>query len=285
MRKSIHYKFGIGDNVKLKNEERCHNTDWNHVDFENVKDVVFRISGFGWNEDKDGISQYYRLEEIEHLPQQRYLQYNNKISESNLFPVGETHPFDEDIETKSFDGETVRIGMKVYTGLYRHRYQAEPIVNTNFVFASYSEVFKIEKFNGEKEKYHNVWTIREFLCKQENGRDWLDARKFGSRTYDSPNNIVVDVPQDFAQKYVEAYIKNKDKYLEPNNPDCFAVTEYLKHIGVYEEVMKLLNEQKPVEKKPKPIKIERKPYSDKKLLSLTKDLTDEEKRRLKELLS
>lgn len=43
MRKPLHYKFNIGDNVKLKNEESVYNTDWNHVDFENVKDVVLRI--------------------------------------------------------------------------------------------------------------------------------------------------------------------------------------------------------------------------------------------------
>ena len=206
----------------------------------------FSIRGFGWNHTDTGFSKYYILD-----IKDGHIEISNEVQEDCLCGIGEINPHEEYCFLKSADDVQIEIGQKVYWHVIQNDYyQKPPTPNINFCFAGYGNVVSM---HYHKEKYSSpikkVRLKREFLCEDENGRKWGDARQEGFITEDNAVNVYLKLPENYPELYVDELIKREvPGYPCELSPNCknwyFEVKTWLTHIGVYDKVIALYNEKK-----------------------------------------
>ena len=272
----IHYKYDIGDKVKLLESP----------------DDVFTIEGWGWTrqEANNPFPYSHRKGQEDNTYK---LRYDDKFWDNDLDAIGENHPHDEAAVLISTDNREIRIGMKVYGAIYQKFYKTPLQCNLNFSFAGYGTVSQLWYY---KEKYNvrsEVKTKREFLTTFEGGTERHDAGGKGfENTYHS-YEVTVEIPENYAEQYVNEMVNDKMSYdnLEPSCASWkrYEVDQWLKFIGVYDQVMKLYAEKKTAGECPYLHELEEKEQQKKKetsdkLKALLTKLTDEEKEELKKML-
>lgn len=287
--KKYDFKYAIGDKVKLIAEVPFYSRNRRaNVPFN--PDVETTVTGFGWDftEDK-GLTVYYSLDYKEN----EYLGRENKIPEDNLVETGETHPHTEECFLKMADGTPIEIGQKVYWHIIEnYYYKKPPTPNIRFSFAGYGEAVSMHFYKNDPISNEIVKIKREFLCEDENGCQWQDARRFGTIDEDKPKNIYLHIPEDYPEKYVEEVIKDHrpgfPSLLNPSNKNWyFEVKAWLTHIGVYERVMEIYEKRAKeagIDKEANKLLEEEKQKRTAKLKAIIAGLSDEEKSELKKML-
>lgn len=276
MSNMIHYNFSIGDKVKLLKSP----------------DDAFTIKGWGWRI-KEGNTPvpYYKLSGQEN--NKYILSYWEEFKEDALEAVGETNPHDEDASMLSTDGKELHIGMKVYGSVYRKYYQQPMTCNIGFGFAGYGTITSLHFYKSDDQTIDEVKVKREFLTTFEDGKERLDAARKGYENTYSSYEITVEIPDDYSEQYVNELVNDKIHYdaLEPTCADWkrYEVDQWLNHIGVYEQVLKLYAEKKAAGECPYLHEIEEKKQKKQqnmheKLNAIIGSLTDEEKAELKKML-
>ena len=216
------YKFNVGDTVRFKDEQHL-------------------VQGWGWKMVQEGCPvKYYKLDNMSWM--------SNEILEEDLEVERECHEHTENAVMMSTDNREIHIGMKVYANVYRKFYQKDLECNLDFSFACYGEVkelwFHEEKFNSHTE----VKLKREFLCTFEDGTKRHDAAGEGFESRYDSREITVEIPDSYPKQYISQLCKD-DFHYDVLEPDCsswqrYEVDQWLHHIGVYDEVMKLYAEKK-----------------------------------------
>lgn len=235
----VHFNYNIGDKIKLSKPVGWANqTSLSNKGFNPEK--VYEIDAYGWKDTGNGYVPFYRV----HAYCDEYLPYHNKLSEQEFIPFSETHSFDLDTDFYSTDGSLINIGDNVYYKLYWNDSEA----NCRFTFTGYGPVVELSFFH-EKDKPYNEKRVtyrREFLCKKENGQDWLDDRRHGDKHTEFSSQITKVVPDEYAEIYVETLFKHRESYLLGNQKNCwyFEIKSWLEHIGIFDKVIELYNERK-----------------------------------------
>jgi hypothetical protein len=245
----------------------------------------YLVSGYGFDETEDGIKQYYRLDAY----CDEIIQYHNKITDDYLEPSGECHPFDIESDVMSGDGHIVKIGDAVFYSLY-NRYNGKDgtVPNISFSFTSHGNVVSTHYFEEKNHKpMIEVTYERDFLCTycvNGNVKEALDGRRYGDKHTDFASMIDYGIRPGYAEAFAEEISKKSNRwYLECNKYDT---EQWLKFLGVYEETMAAIDKwikkrdggSKSSAKKKKPKKDEGK------LKNILSTLTEEEKKKLKEML-
>lgn len=278
----VHFDYNIGDKVRLIKEVDVQNIHFyeDRVKFESCKDRIYEITMYGIDL-KDGKEPfiYYRLYDSERLSK-GYLCYHNRLTSEYLEPVGEVHPFDEDVRFMSRDKKEINLNDYVYGHLYNSMRNDD--VNIRFTFTGYGIVRKLSYYL-EKDRTKPCFEVtykREFLCVNNKGVAYGDARRYGAESYDYAGNISFGADEKYIKNFAEQYVKCK-KYL--TDYDEYDIKEYLTHLGVYDQVFELIKvigkEEKKEKKAPK-----KSTHGSKKLKKLLSGLNEEELKELKKLL-
>ena len=277
---NIHFDYNIGDTVKLTKDVGYENRWWNSQNFEEIKDTVYKITKYEVVFESDKITIYYRLSSPFSI---NYLRYHNRLTSEYLEPVGDSHPFNEDVKFISKDEKEIHIGDNIYACLY-----CMSKANIRFTFTGYGQVYSMEYSYEElhTKPCYEVYFKRSFLCTDPNGRPYGDSRRFGnnSSAYAFETNFGVD--DKYIEEFAREYIKGK-KYLSDYNN--YEIKEWLNHLGVYDKVMELVDnlskEDKPKKKvSPKKKTTKTKKKDDDKLKNLLSGLSEEELKKLKAML-
>ena len=282
MIKSLHYKFGIGDEVRLIRRPSDSTSIYIHSRFDNeLPKETYKINGWGWVEEEPGIfKQYYRLDAYCN----RYLNYHNRILEDEIIAVGETHPFDDiELTYKSVYGDNIEIGMTGYSCIY---YGGENnwYISPNFTFTSWGTVQKISKFVEQSGVTKRVIMSEEVKSKYNKDKDYYEAfQDDGNLREHFPYLLLTKVDERFVKEYVAALGKHRMKsaLTDEKNYDYHLIKSWLEMMGVYDDAVKLAKNcksssstKRTTTKKPKKDKLE----------DLLKGLSEADKKKLKEML-
>ena len=232
----IEFKYNIGDSVVLtKGVPYTERTYFKKTKSEDViNSRVYEVNGFGWIDSGNGSEKFYRL----NANADDYLAFDNKLSEDYLRAHGENNPHTIETVMCDCDGNEIHIGERVFSDIL---FNGVPV--TDFTFSEYGTVVKMSHSvyvrNGDylPTEEDRVITKREFLCKDENGKDYLDGRREGSVTDYSPLYINTSVPESYAKKYAIESLKRKHLDITKH-----PIKNWLDFMGVYDEVVKYREE-------------------------------------------
>ena len=294
----LHYKFRIGDEVKLV---KCPSSSYSLYNFcgnDNLLTETYKINGWGWTETEVGVfKQYYRLDAYCN----KYLKYHNTIFEDEIEAVRETHPFDDDdLVFKSVNGDEIKIGMTGYDGIY-YGGKDSSYISPSMTFTKYGTVVRISKFveNNSTQLNPNYCsteirlTISRDLDKayDDNNQCWTLIQKHRSDFNGVfPYLFLTKIDKKFINDYVDAIFKKRDSgiLLNEKHPDYIIVKQWLTHMGIYERVIELAKKRKSRIKKKtlssESKKTKSKKQTNSKLEELLAKLSESEKERLKEML-
>ena len=288
MATSLHYKFGLGDEVKLI----CRPADTSSIYCcalfdNNLPDTIYKISGWGWVEEELGVfKQYYRLDAY----CDKYLNYDNRIAEEEIIPVGETHPFDDtELVYKSVNGDEIKIGTTGYSSIY-YGGENNTYISPDFTFTEWGTVQKITKF-VEKSSVRKEVIMSEEVRNEYNReiKSYEPTQADGHLRTHFPYLLLTKADDNFIKEYVKSLGKRRIKaaLTDPKHHDYHCIKSWLENMGVYEEVCKLAKRgSKSSSTKTTKPKKEKQPTSKKKdkLEELLNGLSDADKKRLKEML-
>ena len=298
MAQTLHYKYGIGDTVRLIREPFGFPGSCAYGSFSKKWPPTkeYKIRGWGWLVEEEGVyKQFYQLDAY----CDDYLDYHNRILEDDLEVIGEAHPF-EDTELEYYDrnNEKIFIGMNVYYDVYYGDHK-NPYINDALTFTRYGEVIGIEKFRSNYDNKNRL-IVRCITDKHFNH----DTNKYELSSGDNqtsseiPYYVFSKIPETFAQDYInELFRKRNSSYLgNEDNCNYSNIINWLKHMGVYDEVMELYKARKAGKKPSKKKSITDKTSSEKKkevkpkkqkvdLESMLANLSETDKKKLKKLLS
>ena len=242
MNTNINFKFDIGDRVKLVKEVPFQSRTFDGQFYVGLETVVL---GYGWDHDKDGLKIWYLLDHRDC----KYLRPNNRVPEDCLNSIKETRPHIEECVLRMADNTPIEVGQYVYWHIIENYfYQKPPTPNTNFSFAGYGPVVSIHFQKDEFNKKGFVKMRREFLCEDEDGKNYGDSRRYGNIQEDKPKNIYLTIPENYPNMFVDEVIKRHTpgyptELDEQNKNWYYEVKAWLTHIGVYERVMELYRER------------------------------------------
>ena len=298
MSQTLHYKYGIGDTVRLVREPFGFPGSLAYGSFSKKWPPAkeYKIRGWGWLVEEEGVyKQFYQLDAY----CDDYLDYHNRILEDDLEVIGEAHPF-EDTELEYYDrnNEKIFIGMNVYYDVYYGDHK-NPYINDALTFTRYGEVIGIEKFRSNYDNKNRL-IVRCITDKHFNH----DTNKYELSSGDNqtsseiPYYVFSKIPETFAQDYInELFRKRNSSYLgNEDNCNYSNIVNWLKHMGVYDEVMELYKARKAGKKPSKKKSTTDKTSSEKKkevkpkkqkvdLESMLANLSEADKKKLKKLLS
>lgn len=243
---TLHFNYGIGDTVKFVKEPSLRYADYScHYDeFKNIIGKEYTINGYGWSIDKENkLSHYYQVEAY----MDEFLNYYNQITEDCIEGIGEIHSFDENITEmmKSHDKQSLKVGQKVYASIY-YGGRDDSQISERFSFACYGTIVGFYRFSERNFRNSlDVQIRREFPCTDRYGREYMDARKDANISTYSPNGILVNVGEEFAQEYINRIFKQRNsKILLEDSFDYFEVHSLLTHMGIWDKVMELYKKRK-----------------------------------------
>ena len=253
MSQTLHYKYGIGDTVKVVKRPSafpgsCTNSSF-MKDWPPAKE--YKIQGCGWSVKEEGVyKQFYRLDAY----CDDYLDYYNQLSEDEIEVIGEAHPF-EDSETEYHDmnGEKIFIGMNVYYSCYFGE-PKHPYIDSDLTFLSYGEVVGITKFISNTGHKHSL-SVKRIKSKHYNqetkkyeigsGNNWISS--------EYPYYVFSKVPETFVQDFIDDLFdkRNSKKLVDEDQLDHSNIVNWLKFMGVYDKAMELYKARKSGKKLPK----------------------------------
>lgn len=288
---TLNYKYGLGDKVKLIKMPSYDNWQYGVFSCDNREEKLpkeYVINGYGFDETEDGIEQYYRL----YAYCDDLIQYHNHIPDECLEPAGECHPIEVESDIMSADGHVIKIDDSIFQGLYRRLYGNNgPTPNTSFSFTSHGTVVGLHYFmevNGNPRI--QVTYVRDFLCSycvDGEVREAMDARKHGYKCTDYAYQIDYGVHPGYIEEYAKEISKKSNRwYLEH---DKYDIEQWLKFLGIYNETMEAVDrwikirDGKAPKKKGSTKKKKVKKDEDK-LQDFLSTLTEEQKKKLKEML-
>lgn len=288
---TLKYKYSIGDKVLLVKLPSYENRQYGFGryldDKESLLPKEYVVNGYGFDETDDGIKIYYRLDAY----LDEIIQYHNRITDEYLEPSGECHPFELESDVMSADGHVIKLGDSVFYNLY-NRYNGNDgtIPYISFSFTGHGNVVSTHYFEEKNHKPRiEVTYERDFLCTYcVNGkvREALDARRYGDKHTESASMIDYGIRPGYAEAFAEEISKKSNRwYLEHNKYDT---EQWLKFLGVYEETMaaidKWIKKRDGKSNKKSQAKKKKTKKDEGKLKNILSTLTEEEKKKLKEML-
>ena len=300
MIKALHYKFGIGDEVRLVKRPSSSHSLYNLWSHEDLPTETYKINAWGWTESEgDVFKQYYRL----YAHCDKYLNYHNIIFEDEIEAVRETHPFDdEDLVFKSVNGDDVKIGMSGYDGIY-YGGKDDSYISPSMTFTQYGTVVRISKFvenNSTKLNPNYCYTELNLTISRDLDKTYDYDNKCWTLTQNNhqsesdrvfPYLFLTKTDEKFINDYVDAVFKRRDSgiLLNEKHHDYNIVKQWLTHMGVYDEVLELAKKRKTgsakkssVETKKKNVEKSKKKTN--KLEELLAGLSEAEREKLKKML-
>lgn len=253
------YKFSIGDRVVYK-----------HPVSGQSEEVTIRMIGL--NIDEKGMEPFYVCMETTH----KLVSYWTEMNEADLSFAGEAHDptVVEDDIVDGF-GEQLEIGDTVYSGVYYYCNGirvSDRVPNVDFSFADQIE---ITSFTVKWQMKSELPTDSKdtVLCEMTvYGKTMFDHLTVGEKRFGMPIGYTISqwttcvektIPPTFAEDYVAALdykgtaligrddAKKAWKNRDVNQHDFYIIKRWLTHLGVFDEVCKLVDERK---SKPKPKK-------------------------------
>lgn len=286
--KKIHYKFGIGDKVRLVKRPTHFPGNCQHYSFDDDHpNTEYVVDAWGWIQKEDGVyEKFYRL----HAYMDAYLLYHNKIAEDEIEAVSETHPFDdEELEFKSVNDDIIKIGMNVWCDIYYSSVEGL-YISPDFTFTNYGDVFAIEKFRGEHDKYTRVSVHRQLESKYNSSTKKYELVEDNWPSTEPPGYIMTRITDTFAQEYVDRLFKdrNSKKLADDTHSDYSRMRAWLEQMGIWDEVMTLYNKRKSGKTTKKSSSKTSKPKktskSNSELENMLSGLSAADKKKLKEML-
>lgn len=293
----ITYKYKIGQKVKLTKVRYLNSYYLDEKDQEELlnKEVTIINRGFDYSDsmcggplkqDKLKLTIFYYI--AEDPTEEHKTMYYEDVFEGEVF--------NEVVDEKplSADGVEVEFGTKLYDSILV-RSDGKLCVNCKFVFASEGPCVRISKnyrhwdssYEPKKEDEFTFESCRTFLCQMNiDGKIYEcgDARRYGNRTTLYSDDTYTKLPDNFAELYVDTAL-DKDYFygrISSIYDGIFAweIEQWLRHFGVWEQVKTLYDSRVPQE--PEPEKPEE--SVDDKLNQLLAGLSEEERKKLKEML-
>lgn len=241
----VHYKFGIGDKVRLTKRPTHFTGNCVHYSFnDDHPSTEYVIDGWGWVQTKeDEYEPFYRL----HAYCDAYLQYHNRIAEDEIEAVGETHPFDdEELTVKSVNDDVIKIGMFAWDDIYYSSVDG-PYISPSFTFTNYGEVFAITKFFDKYDKGgFQVSVHHQLRSRYDSATDKYILVLDNDSSSDIPGYLMTRITDTFAQEYVDQLFKDRNSKLLANENHCdySRVRAWLEQMGIWDEVMRLYTKRK-----------------------------------------
>ena len=281
---TLKFKYSIGDKVLLVKLPSYENRQYGTFRYSNKKEIQlpkeYVVSGYGFDETYDGIKQYYRLDAY----CDEIIQYYNKITDDYLEPSGECHPFELETDVMSADGHIIKLGDSVFYSLYdRYNGKDGTVPNVSFSFTGHGKVVSTHYFKEKNLKPRiEVTYERDFLCTyciDGKVKEALDARRYGDKHTEYVSQIDYGVHPGYVEAFAEEISKKPNRcYLKYNK---YEVEEWLKFLGVYDEAMTAIDKWIKI----RDGKSNKKPKKDEgKLQDILSSLTEEQKKKLKEML-
>ena len=288
---TLRYKYNIGDKVRLMSLPDLRYWSSSPSACSDEKSSLlpkeYEINGYGYTVTEDGIQQYYRL----HAYCDAVLDYHNRVREDILEPVGESHPFVLESDIKSIEGRVIKIGDEIFDNIYRNPCGSNDYIpNVSFSFAGHGTVETIRYFQEINHTNPSIEVVyrRDFLCTYKGSKGEVvcqDARKYGYLNHAYPGEICYDIDTTYPEEFAKEVTKKENEcYLEYNTYD---IEQWLTYLGVYDETMAKIAEWKEQRDKARAKNKRKKPEKetkDKKLTDFLASLTEEQKKKLKEML-
>lgn len=292
----IHYNYNIGDKVRLTKRPSDFSSIYPLCRYDNAfSKETFKINGWGWTQKEPNVfEKYYRIEPIS--TDNRFLCYHNRILEEELEPVGEVHPFDDDeLVYKSVNDDEIKLGMTGYYSIYyggEHDYY----INPDFTFTEYGEITEIWKFFESRyaEKRVKLCVLTDKKFNKETNRYELCSPDQSKTSVEFPYLLLTNPKTGFAEEFIDKIFSDRNSKIlvDENHHDYYIVHAWLEHMGILDEVMELYNKKKngcskTKAKKKETVSSKTKKTSNRKedkLSKLLEGLSEEEKKKLREML-
>lgn len=288
------YKYKIGQKVKLTKVRYLNSYYLDEDDQEELlnKEVTIINRGFDYG---DGMYGGPLKQDKLKLTIFYYIAEDPVIHTMFYEDAFEGEVFNEVVDEKPMSAD--RVEVELGTKLYDHvlvRSDGKLRVNCNFVFASEGPCVRISKnyrswnssYDPKKEDEFTFESCRTFLCQMNiDGKIHKcgDARRYGHRTEFYSDNTYTKIPDNFAELYVDTALDKECFYGDRSIYDdnfAWEIEQWLRHFGVWEQVKTLYDSRVPQELEPeKPEEV-----VDDKLNQLLAGLSEEERKKLKEML-
>lgn len=265
------FKFRLGDRVIYKDPKS------GETEEVTIRQRTFMI-------DKDGQKVSYVCREGNH----KLVAYWDEMAEENLSFAGEEHGTDlVDGDILDGLGEHLEIGDTVFYDVYycANGIRVEDRVpNVDFTFA---KEFKIDHFVldwyievGFKDGKVVDDLDKVYFDQKVHGKLTFEDLTVGEKRYGMPKGFPLQerawnthktIGENFSQEYVAALDRKgyaligKDDakkawdVRDENTHDFYIIKRWLTHLGKFDEVAKLMDEPKPIVKKPRVVKPRKKP--------------------------
>ena len=289
---TLHYKYSIGDKVFLTKLPSYENMQYGTCrylgDKESLLPKEYVVNGYGFDETDDGIKIYYRLDAY----CDEIIQYHNRITDEYLEPSGECHPFELESDVMSADGHIIKLGDSIFYSLYdRYNGNDGTIPNIRFSFTGHGNVGSTHYFEEKNHKpMIEVTCERDFLCTycvSGEVKEALDSRRYGDKHTAYVSQIDYGIRPGYAEEFAKEVSKKSNRSCLEY--DKYSIEQWLKFLGVYDETMEAIDrwikirDGKSSNKKPQTKKKKAKKDEDK-LQEFLSSLTEEQKKKLKEML-
>ena len=236
----VTFKYEIGQMVTLT---RCPSFDnmqlGKYVSEDSFKPKEYKVVSCFYQVDEDGnASILYQLDAY----MDEYIQYHNRIPEAHL--EGELHEHTEEIDFHDVNGEPLSIGDYAYSGIY-YGTPDDHYVSPDFTFTRKMEIVGFVYankgtffINGIVKKYATTSAICYEVYPKEDSR-WKHSEATGL--------MVKTIDEKFVEDYVKGCRSHRfnptvDRYGDHHE-------EWLKTLGVYDEVCKLYKKRPSAKKK------------------------------------
>ena len=260
----ITFKYNIGDMVTLIKLPKYPNCSSRYYEKE-FSPKQYKIDGYKYAIRKDGKDEIlYRLDAY----CDDYLNYHNWITEDYIEGEGTTHT--EDIEFKSIDGEELKIGDMVYTGIYYGRDRDDCYISLNMCFAKKVVITDLVYAGTSTDKFSYKFYGTEIYPNGE-----LNRAEDGFVPLAMKN-----VTEQFVIDFVKACKERRENPANEKKSDYEKRKEWLKELGVFEQVCKLYNKSA-VKKETKPKPAEKKDT----VKEIFSSLSEEQKKEMLKLLT
>lgn len=262
----VTFKYEIGQMVTLTHcpsfDNMQHGKYVKECDF---KPKEYKVASCFYKVDKDGnTSILYQL----YAYMDNYIQYHNRIPEEHL--EGELHEHTEEIDFCDVHGEHLSVGDYAYSGIYYGGVK-DSYVSPDFTFTRKMKIVGFEYSNsgtffidGTVKKVASTSAICKEVYPHEDSR-WEHS--------DIAGLMIKTIDEKFVEDYVKGCKSHRfnptvDKYGDKHE-------EWLKKLGVYDEVCKLYKKRPSVKKKTEKKKTESKVSKDVK--AILAGMSEEEK--------
>lgn len=236
----VTFKYEIGQMVTLTHCPSFDNMQLGKYVYEHdFKPKDYKVASYFYRVDEEGnTSIRYQLDAY----LDEYIQYHNRIPEEHL--EGELHEHTEEIDFHDVHGNPISIGDYAYSGIY-YGSPDNYYVSPNFTFARQMQIIGFEYSN--KGTFYVDGVVNKnvsitALCRQ------TDPEYIGRHKYTETLGLMVKATDE---KFVEDYVNGCKMHRFNPTVDRYGDhhEEWLRKLGVYDEVCKLYKKRPATKKK------------------------------------